>query len=61
MNNWQMGVTWGGILWTLIRQSQMIKRVKNEAKTVRQHVTRALADHRKLTLSSTYGKAGNND
>lgn len=32
--------------------------VKNEAKKLRQHVTKALADHRKLTINSQYGKGG---
>lgn len=32
--------------------------VRNEAKKVRQHVSKALADHRKLTINSQYGKGG---
>lgn len=61
MNNWQMGITWGLVLVNYLRTYGLTKRVKAEAKTIRQHVSRALADHRKLTLNSTYGKAGNND
>lgn len=49
MNNWQLGLTWGLLFVQQIRASGLAKRLKNESKAIRQHVTKALAEHRIIT------------